>query len=599
MQTLLSTWILTALLHTTLLGLAALLALRFLADPGLRTLVLRIGLFGGLATAGFQVAIGDANPANPLSTALAVGSSEPSGPGRIEASEPPLAETPDPLPRGERVFLGRTLTAQASPSPLGEHWQDLVLWIWIGGAAAGLLRLFKSRRHLLAHLQRESLEDPKAEEMLEDLITPRRARSIRLSASHRIASPLVLSGREICVPATGWRRLPPEERRALLAHELGHIAHRDPAWFLAAQIAQRLLFVQPLARVLGQRLRRESEFRVDDWAIERTRSPLALARCLASIATRTEAQEFAPLLPGLAHQHSYLVMRVERILGKRPPAPSPLKRFACAWISVLSFAAFACSAPRVDNQPEMAVMQERWPLAADALLLTIEENGKAHLQSSAGTGELGWFDLETEDGTQALKGALSEAAAVFPRGGLSIASPLGELVADGTLRMRVADRAAFGYAQRVMTLCGSREVLLWNVELSGTDPGAELYPVPLPVDIVTEGEQGDAPTRRIEVVVRPQDNAPDANHSPYTIITRADSFPIQIEEGDEHVLRELHADSQADLAQVLDNLHPSNTQATVTLDARPGTLYSEVIGALDAVIAAGFTDISFIGEYSP
>jgi len=73
--------------------------------------------------------------------------------------------------------------------------------------------------------------------------------------------------------------LDPEELRAALAHELAHVARRDPAvsWLLMG--ARAVLFFNPVAQVVARALARDAEWRADGHAGDR----LALASALVKL----------------------------------------------------------------------------------------------------------------------------------------------------------------------------------------------------------------------------------------------------------------------------------------------------------------------------
>ena len=47
----------------------------------------------------------------------------------------------------------------------------------------------------------------------------------------------------------------------------------------------------------------------------------------------------------------------------------------------------------------------------------------------------------------------------------------------------------------------------------------------------------------------------------------------------------------------LRQLHKAADERPATIDSRPGTVYADVIGVLDATLNAGFTQITFVGSY--
>jgi len=56
-------------------------------------------------------------------------------------------------------------------------------------------------------------------------------------------------------------------------------------------------------------------------------------------------------------------------------------------------------------------------------------------------------------------------------------------------------------------------------------------------------------------------------------------------------------DSLEEVAGCLECLHAKDPDAPVTIDARPGILYSDVVKVLDLALGAGFTNITFVGAY--
>ncbi len=52
-----------------------------------------------------------------------------------------------------------------------------------------------------------------------------------------------------------------------------------------------------------------------------------------------------------------------------------------------------------------------------------------------------------------------------------------------------------------------------------------------------------------------------------------------------------------DISARLDKLHEAEPERPATIDARPGTVYADVVRVLDVALAADFTDITFVGAY--
>ncbi|MEM7306521.1 MAG: biopolymer transporter ExbD [Planctomycetota bacterium] len=51
------------------------------------------------------------------------------------------------------------------------------------------------------------------------------------------------------------------------------------------------------------------------------------------------------------------------------------------------------------------------------------------------------------------------------------------------------------------------------------------------------------------------------------------------------------------LERRLKDLYEADEERPATIDSRPGTTYGDVVPVLDAAIFAGYTDITFVGEY--
>ena len=84
------------------------------------------------------------------------------------------------------------------------------------------------------------------------------ARPVRLTAAPSLASPVALGARhlEICLPERALTTLDRRHLEAILAHEVAHLARRDPVWLRAYRLVSALLFFQPLnllARVASAR----------------------------------------------------------------------------------------------------------------------------------------------------------------------------------------------------------------------------------------------------------------------------------------------------------------------------------------------------------
>lgn len=84
----------------------------------------------------------------------------------------------------------------------------------------------------------------------------------------------------ILVSHTLWLELEPEEREAVVAHELAHVLELDSRYLTFFRTLAKLMRWDPVLGYLANRLTHREEFRADDDAVAATHRPLALARAL-------------------------------------------------------------------------------------------------------------------------------------------------------------------------------------------------------------------------------------------------------------------------------------------------------------------------------
>lgn len=347
-------WLLTYLLHSTVLlaGALALASIGIVRSHAARDTLWKVALIGGLLTATAQVAL----QVRPYAGHVALSSHPESAfvdvSGVREVRATPL---PAPLTEAGAQFAADIAAAPAGTGPVREvrslvrdlhiSWPAILLNFWFIGALGFGARLLWTRialKHALRH--RRDLEAHALNEMLEELAITAEIRVPRLTVSDRISGPIAF-GHEICLPERVLTHLSQAEQRAVLAHELGHVVRRDPAWLMAALAIESLLYLQPLNRFVRRRLRAASEYLCDDWAAERT-GGMILAQCLAEVAGWVKAQPAPAVAPGMAGHCSHLVSRVERLLEGSVPA-RPTRWIVRAGAGALALGLVAWSVPGV------------------------------------------------------------------------------------------------------------------------------------------------------------------------------------------------------------------------------------------------------------
>jgi beta-lactamase regulating signal transducer with metallopeptidase domain len=342
-------WLLTYLLHgTLLLGLAWLVSKPLSRwSVAAEETVWKLALVGALFTATLQLGwvpvAGRWGLADFKAPAVQAEQAPVSGPSASRSVpvrvRPVAAAEPSRLPATPAPSF--RLSMPSTPA--------LALGAWALGALLLLAGYVRSFAHLGRRLKRRprvvggnlhsQLRSLAAEAGFEE--------DVRLTCSSRVPVPLALGlGQpEICVPPKALAALTDEQQEGMLAHELAHLARRDPLWLVISHVLACVFFFQPLNWVARRRLREISELLSDEWAVSRTGRPLSLAGCLAEVAGWSAARRSLPV-PGMADRPSHLAQRIRRLLDGRSPE-SPARRIWLGAAMVVLLIAVAAAAPAV------------------------------------------------------------------------------------------------------------------------------------------------------------------------------------------------------------------------------------------------------------
>lgn len=405
-------WIATYAVHSTLLLAAAWLATRRLGGRHLaaQETVWKLALVGGIATAtlqlglGLQPLAGSWSVGQPAATAAAPAPAAPAAapPATSAVARRPVAPTAArdaalPAPRPVARIVDAAAAEAAAEAAARTRARRLLLLAGLGLATLGIawlaplgaayLRLGRRLRG------RAEIDGPLLGALRRLEPSARLARPVRLSATPRIPMPIArgLARGEICLPARALSELGADEQEGVVAHELAHLARRDPAWLLVARAVERLFFFQPLNRLARRRLLEISEYRCDDWAAARTGRPLSLARCLTEVAAwRVGAAGRLPV-PAIADGSS-LGRRVRRLLdgGEADrPAPRWLKPLALAAVAAVAVVGPGAVGRRAAAAPDpMGSVQARWAAVLPAAFAGTSsqdgaQDGGGRVESSA------------------------------------------------------------------------------------------------------------------------------------------------------------------------------------------------------------------------
>ena len=190
---------------------------------------------------------------------------EPAAPARpsgslAESAEPPLVARPAVSTR----LRGSAATADRL------SWPTVIAAIYAAGVLVMLIQLAMQRRRIgrLAH-EATDLRDPEWTRLLhESAASTHVHRPVRLLRSRECSMPMALGIRRpaILIPATAdtW---PEDRRRAVVLHELAHVARHDCLTQSLAFGACTMYWFHPAAWWVARRLRIERELACDDCVI--------------------------------------------------------------------------------------------------------------------------------------------------------------------------------------------------------------------------------------------------------------------------------------------------------------------------------------------
>ena len=322
---------------------------RFRAQLAWRELLWRGALFGGLLTAGVQTYVGPPLPARiVLASAVQVPVPVPVATSAVrELAVPPAAaarrvQTDAPATRAAgtaRVVPAPTVRATLDANPAEAAWPSwhaIVVAGWFAGVLMVLARLALALAGLARRIaEAQPLDLPVLAADAASLAIAAGTATPRLAISDAFGSPVAAIGRRILLPGWALQLLDRDQQAAMLAHEIAHLARRDPLWKLLAAFCGALLWFLPLARLARRRLDEIAELRCDHWAAAHLGDGRALAECLAECATHQLEGIDAGLVPAMAHRDSPLLERIDHLIEGKPldtTYTSTRAAFACAFV---------------------------------------------------------------------------------------------------------------------------------------------------------------------------------------------------------------------------------------------------------------------------
>jgi Zn-dependent protease with chaperone function len=142
----------------------------------------------------------------------------------------------------------------------------------------------------------------------------------------------------IVVSPAALGAMDPDELRASVAHERGHLRRRHRPLLLLASLLSALARPVPASRAAEKELAFHLERDADEFAVRETRDPLALASAICKA-----AQSHTPALAGLGGKRR-LGSRLDVLVDGGPPRSAPLQRAAAGVVILLAALALGIGA---------------------------------------------------------------------------------------------------------------------------------------------------------------------------------------------------------------------------------------------------------------
>lgn len=392
-----SSWLLTYLIHSTILILGVWLIVRGIPplarriSPKAENLAWKFALIGGLVSASVQFGLG----VRPVFGALELGEQPVA---RTEVRELEVSrqielrqvEDPTFLPGDDLVVIGSTRPiAAANPlalAPLprfsgesasGLPWPRMLFGAALLASTLALAWLILSVIRLRRRLADRSdvVVDPALEQFLTLCRDAQIDRKIRLTHTTELGSPIALGRSEVVIPSRAVDELSAAALRSVFAHELAHLERRDPAWLSVAVVIEALCCFQPLNRLARRGMQESAELICDDWAIRHTRDGVEFAKSLAELATWNHEGQPAALVSGMISGERPLVRRVRRALDGDParlreegprPARAALGLGSLAALIMLAPGAVDASPPSAEQAPSKRELRAQRKLEREA-----------------------------------------------------------------------------------------------------------------------------------------------------------------------------------------------------------------------------------------
>lgn len=193
----------------------------------------------------------------------------------------------------------------------------LLGWAWLALVAVGAARIIAQRHSLRRYRRRLTpVSDPATIAMADTLSRHAGLTGVQLLDDPNLDSPIALAPRVVVLPSWTRDAFSDLQRKALLAHEIRHLARRDPQW-RALNSLLALATLAPWGGAVLRRLEDMAEYACDAWSAGQTGAGQPLAECLAVCMERGLGRRLPASAAAMARASSPVVDRVSRLVQGR------------------------------------------------------------------------------------------------------------------------------------------------------------------------------------------------------------------------------------------------------------------------------------------
>lgn len=143
-------------------------------------------------------------------------------------------------------------------------------------------------------------------------------RTLKLTQSNQIVSPMAVGWSEICIPEGLWSNIDEEQLTAIIAHELAHVVRMDSLWLFFWHLMSIVFFFQPLNKLTQLSFQSRAEFLADAIAVRQTKDPVAMVNSLISAAKLARLEASHRFAAHLLGANATIVERTKNLLDENP-----------------------------------------------------------------------------------------------------------------------------------------------------------------------------------------------------------------------------------------------------------------------------------------